>query len=120
MTRRIRGSLTLLASTPARWLAGRAAALAGRTKGPRQTGQADRAGPRRARRPALLGLGLLLAGWLALRHLRDPKQALVHFQALAQSADGPLSRSKAHYWLGRTYEALGMRETAYRLYETEL
>ena len=53
-----------------------------------------------------------LAGWLALRHLNNPKQALVHFQALAQSADGPLSRSKAHYWLGRTHEALGDRGKA--------
>jgi soluble lytic murein transglycosylase len=41
-----------------------------------------------------------LAGWLALRHLNDPKKALPHFQALAESADGPLSRSRAHYWLG--------------------
>jgi peptidoglycan lytic transglycosylase len=48
-----------------------------------------------------------MAGWLALRHLKDAKQALAHFQALARSADGPLTRSKAHYWLGRTYEALG-------------
>jgi soluble lytic murein transglycosylase len=48
-----------------------------------------------------------MAGWLALRHLHDPKKALPHFQALAQSADGPLSRARGHYWLGRTYEALG-------------
>jgi soluble lytic murein transglycosylase len=51
-----------------------------------------------------------LAGWLCLRHLNDPKQALVHFEALAKAADGPLSRARGHYWLGRTYEALG--ETA--------
>jgi soluble lytic murein transglycosylase len=57
-----------------------------------------------------------LAGWLALRHLGNPKQALVHFQALAQSADGPLSRSKAYYWLGRTYEALGDRGKANESY----
>jgi len=57
-----------------------------------------------------------LAGWLALRHLNNPKQALVHFQALAQSADGPQTRSKAHYWLGRTYEALGERGKANESY----
>jgi soluble lytic murein transglycosylase len=57
-----------------------------------------------------------LAGWLALRHLRNPKQALVHFQALADSADGPLTRSKAHYWLGRTYEVLGDRGKANESY----
>ena len=57
-----------------------------------------------------------LAGWLALRHLNNPKQALVHFQALAQSADGPQTRSKAHYWLGRAYEALGDRSKANESY----
>ena len=30
-----------------------------------------------------------LAGWLALRHLRDAKLALGHFQMLADTADGP-------------------------------
>jgi soluble lytic murein transglycosylase len=59
-----------------------------------------------------------MAGWLALRHLNNPKQALVHFQALAQSADGPLSRARAHYWLGRTYEVLGDRGKANESYLT--
>jgi soluble lytic murein transglycosylase len=59
-----------------------------------------------------------MAGWLALRHLRDPKTALVHFQALVQSADGPLSRARGHYWLGRTYEALGDRAKANQSYLT--
>ena len=57
-----------------------------------------------------------MAGWLALRHLQNPKQALVHFQALAQSADGPLSRARAHYWLGRSYEALGDKGKANESY----
>jgi soluble lytic murein transglycosylase len=59
-----------------------------------------------------------MAGWLALRHLNNPKQALVHFQALAQSADGPLSKARAYYWLGRTYEALGDRGKANESYLT--
>jgi peptidoglycan lytic transglycosylase len=59
-----------------------------------------------------------MAGWLALRHLNNPKQALAHFQALAQSADGPLSKARAHYWLGRTYEALGDRGKANESYLT--
>ncbi|HJU29985.1 MAG TPA: transglycosylase SLT domain-containing protein [Hyphomicrobiaceae bacterium] len=48
-----------------------------------------------------------LAGWLALRHLHDPKLALAHFQRLAELADGPLSYARGNYWLGRNYEALG-------------
>lgn len=47
-----------------------------------------------------------LAGWLALRHLRDPELALKHFQELADTADGPLSKARGHYWLGRTFQAL--------------
>jgi len=47
-----------------------------------------------------------LAGWLALRHLRDAKMALGHFQMLADTADGPLSKARGHYWLGRTHQAL--------------
>ena len=48
-----------------------------------------------------------LAGWLALRHLRDAKLALGHFQMLADTADGPLSKARGYYWLGRTHQALG-------------
>ncbi len=47
------------------------------------------------------------AGWIALKHLSRPKDAEVHFRAMEQAADGPLSRSKAAYWLARTYEANG-------------
>ena len=59
-----------------------------------------------------------LAGWLALRHLQDARKALPHFQALAKSADGPLSRARAHYWLGRTYEALGEEAKSKESYRT--
>ncbi|NJO23695.1 MAG: transglycosylase SLT domain-containing protein [Sphingomonadales bacterium] len=50
---------------------------------------------------------LFMAGWVALRHLNDAKKALVHFEAFTKSADGPLTRAKSNYWLGRTYEVLG-------------
>ncbi len=46
-----------------------------------------------------------LAGWIALRHVNDPKAAEQHFAALEAVADGPLSRAKAGYWLARTFEA---------------
>jgi len=59
-----------------------------------------------------------LAGWLALRHLHDAKKALPHFEALAKSADGPLTRARAHYWLGRTHEALGDQARAKESYRT--
>lgn len=58
-----------------------------------------------------------LAGWLALRHLKDTKLALGHFQSLLEGADGPLSKAKGNYWLGRTYEALGDKEKAQEHYK---
>jgi soluble lytic murein transglycosylase len=48
-----------------------------------------------------------MAGWIALRYLKDVKQAEKHFSDLVRTADGPLSRGRAHYWMGRTAEVLG-------------
>ena len=56
-----------------------------------------------------------LAGFIALRHLKNAKAAETHFLALEAAADGPLSRGKAGYWLARTYESLkddGKRKAA--------
>ena len=61
---------------------------------------------------------LFMAGWVALRHLNDAKKALVHFEAFTKSADGPLSRARAYYWLGRTYETLGDQAKARESYRT--
>jgi soluble lytic murein transglycosylase len=57
-----------------------------------------------------------LAGWLNLRYLDEPKQALAHFQTLAGLADGPLIRARASYWLGRTFEVLGDKGKALEAY----
>jgi peptidoglycan lytic transglycosylase len=57
-----------------------------------------------------------MAGWLALRHLHDAKLALPYFQTLANNADGPLSKARGQYWLGRTYEALGDNAKAMECY----
>lgn len=58
-----------------------------------------------------------LAGWIALRHLKDSKLALKHFEALAETADGPLSHARGQYWLGRTHEALGNSAKAQEAYK---
>lgn len=57
-----------------------------------------------------------MAGWLALRYLKDPAQAKPHFLAMAKAADGPLSRAKSNYWLGRTAEATGDTDGAGKSY----
>ncbi|MEM7776700.1 MAG: transglycosylase SLT domain-containing protein [Pseudomonadota bacterium] len=58
-----------------------------------------------------------LAGWLALRKLKQPKAALAQFQRFVALADGPLSRSRAAYWLGRTHRALGNRAAAQKAFD---
>lgn len=57
------------------------------------------------------------AGWTALRLLDDPETAMTHFEALAASSSRPLSQSRAHYWLGRSHDALGRTEDAEDSYE---
>jgi soluble lytic murein transglycosylase len=61
-----------------------------------------------------------MAGWLALRYLKDTKAAEAHFQTMNKAADGPLSRAKARYWLGRTAEAKGDRAAADEYYRQAL
>ncbi len=58
-----------------------------------------------------------LAGWIALRHLKDPKAALAHLEASNTAADGPLSAARALYWLGRAHDELGQKDQARRRYE---
>lgn len=58
-----------------------------------------------------------LAGWIALRHLKDTKSAVPHLEASRAAADGPLSAARGSYWLARAYEALGRNAEAVRHYE---
>ncbi|MFC5443194.1 lytic transglycosylase domain-containing protein [Rhizobium halophytocola] len=53
------------------------------------------------------------AGWFALRGLNDPKTAEVHFRRLLAAARGPISVSRAWYWLGRSAEAEKDSEAAH-------
>ncbi|ODA68607.1 Soluble lytic murein transglycosylase precursor [Methyloligella halotolerans] len=53
-----------------------------------------------------------LAGWIALRFLGKPKEALPHFALLRTTADDSKTQSRAEYWMGRTAQALGDRRTA--------
>ena len=58
-----------------------------------------------------------LAGWIALRHLKDAKAAIPHLEASRKNADGPLSAARANYWLARAQEELGLKSEARRHYE---
>lgn len=50
------------------------------------------------------------AGWYALRSLGKPETAARHFARILTVADGPISRARAFYWLGRAAEAGGPGE----------
>ena len=45
------------------------------------------------------------AGWYALRSLNNATTAATHFARIVDVADGPISLSRAFYWLGRAAEA---------------
>jgi len=51
--------------------------------------------------------GEFLAGWIALRFLKDPKTALKHFSSIERIAPTRTDMARAQYWLGRTYAELG-------------
>lgn len=57
-----------------------------------------------------------LAGWLALRKLNKPDDALRHFQRLRTGVAFPVSVARAHYWAGRAYTAMKRPEDAKREY----
>lgn len=61
--------------------------------------------------------GEFLAGWIALRFLRQPREALTHFTRLHDGANLPVSRARGAYWAGRAAEALGERRIAEDWYQ---
>ena len=53
-----------------------------------------------------------LAGWIALRRLDRPDEAVAHFQALAGLSGAAITQGRAHYWLGRALGGGGPAEPA--------
>ncbi len=53
-----------------------------------------------------------LAGWIALRFLNRPRDALRHFGQLHANVSTPISSARAAYWAGRAAEALDDRPEA--------
>ncbi|WP_380054698.1 lytic transglycosylase domain-containing protein [Falsihalocynthiibacter sp. SS001] len=47
-----------------------------------------------------------LSGYIALRFLNRPSDALKHFDAFQGAVDTPISLGRAGYWRGRAYEAM--------------
>lgn len=62
--------------------------------------------------------GEFLAGWIALRYLKDPGTALGHFGKLAEIADTRTEKARAAYWTGRALEAQGRKGDAKAAYKS--
>jgi soluble lytic murein transglycosylase len=61
--------------------------------------------------------GEFLAGWIALRYLKDADTALNHFGKLSDIANTRTEKARASYWTGRALEAAGRKgdaKSAYR------
>lgn len=54
-----------------------------------------------------------MAGWLALTYLKNPKLAEKHFISLRDGVSLPVSKARAHYWLGRAADAQQQSSSAH-------
>ncbi len=61
--------------------------------------------------------GEFIAGWMALRYLGLPNDALRHFQTLENGVSTPISKSRAFYWMGDAYAALNRAADANNAYQ---
>ncbi len=57
-----------------------------------------------------------LAGWIALRFLKDGETALAHFEKVYDSVQTPPSLARGAYWTGRSTEFLGRPDLAVEWY----
>ncbi|MCW9035321.1 MAG: lytic transglycosylase domain-containing protein [Rhodospirillales bacterium] len=56
------------------------------------------------------------AGWIYLRFLKEPQNALAHFTKMYEAVSYPISRARGAYWAGRTAEQLGKKELTRKWY----
>jgi soluble lytic murein transglycosylase len=62
--------------------------------------------------------GEFLAGWIALRSLKDAQTAMKHFTALYAGTTSVISQSRGAYWAGRAAEQMGDTAKAQDWYKT--
>ncbi len=53
-----------------------------------------------------------LSGYIALKYMGDPVQALTHFQAALREVETPISVSRMQYWIGRAHEVMNQPDLA--------
>jgi soluble lytic murein transglycosylase len=61
--------------------------------------------------------GEWLAGWLSLRYLHKPQQALQHFEAMYAKVSTPMSKSRGAYWAGRAAKVMNAKDVARKWFQ---
>jgi soluble lytic murein transglycosylase len=57
-----------------------------------------------------------MAGWIALRYLKDPNAASKHFTSIDEGSADPIVLARGAYWRGRAAEAAAKSEDALKQY----
>lgn len=58
------------------------------------------------------------SGWIALRFVDKPKEAIISFKNLFNNVEQPVTLSRASYWVAMSAEAMGDKEEAKKWYQT--
>ena len=57
-----------------------------------------------------------MAGWISITFLDNPKDALQHFKEIWNVSSRPISKARAAYWIGKSYEEIGNKEESQEWY----
>ena len=57
-----------------------------------------------------------MAGWISITFLDKPKVALQHFKEIWNVSSRPISKARAAYWIGKSYEKIGNKEESHEWY----
>ena len=58
-----------------------------------------------------------MAGWLSITFLDNPTSAKLHFQKIWDISSRPISKARAAFWIGKSYEDLGIKEESIKWYK---
>tara|TARA_Y100001970_G_scaffold167028_1_gene204477 strand:- start:2210 stop:4216 length:2007 start_codon:yes stop_codon:yes gene_type:complete len=57
-----------------------------------------------------------MAGWISITFLDNPQDALQHFTEIWNVSSRPISKARAAYWIGKSYEEIGNKEESQEWY----
>ena len=58
-----------------------------------------------------------MAGWISITFLNKPLEALEHFRQIWNVSSRPISKARAAYWMGKSYEEIGNKEKSQEWYD---